>query len=74
MPLPLSNDELETRFAADQINDADQAHRSRMIREIALQFAIDLNHYCHESREKSLSITKLEECVMWAKRAIEREK
>lgn len=29
-----------------------------------------INDVCHDGREKSLAMTKLEECVMWANKSI----
>lgn len=42
------------------------------IRENARGLALILNDRCPDSREKSLAITKLEECVMWANASIAR--
>ena len=36
------------------------------------EFAYLLNDLCPDSREKSLAMTKLEECVMWANASIAR--
>lgn len=44
--------------------------RINMLRDIARDYALAIQANCPESREKSLSITKLEECVMWATAAI----
>ena len=49
-----------------------QIDRYATIREKALGLAEDLMGYCPDSREKSLAITKLEECVMWANASIAR--
>jgi len=42
------------------------------IRTTARRFAVLIDDYCPNSREKSLAITKLEEAVMWANAAIAR--
>lgn len=42
-----------------------------LLREMGLEFAIAINRL-PESREKSLALTKLEECVMWANASIAR--
>ena len=42
------------------------------IRERAREFAFLLEDFCPDSREKSLALTKLEECVMWANASIAR--
>ena len=49
-----------------------QAERYQTIREIAKGLAMFLEDHCPESRERSLAMTKLEECVMWANAAIAR--
>ena len=47
-----------------------QADRYEAIRKEARQFAVFINSACPDSREKSLAITKLQECVMFANAAI----
>ena len=42
------------------------------IREKAKELAYLIDSTCPDSREKSLAITKLEECVMWANAGIAR--
>ena len=49
-----------------------QPERYSTIREIAKGLALFIDDHCPDSREKSLSITKLEEAVMWANAAIAR--
>lgn len=48
----------------------DQASRYEQLRAMALDFAMEINLHCPESREKSLAITNLQQCVMWANAAI----
>ena len=50
----------------------DQPERYEKIRYKAKMLAAYIVEYCPESREKSLAITKLEECVMWANASIAR--
>lgn len=50
----------------------DQQMRYQSIREIAKGLAMFIDDHCPDSREKSLAMTKLEECVMWANAAIAR--
>lgn len=50
----------------------DQQMRYQSIREIAKGLAMFINDHCPDSREKSLAMTKLEECVMWANASIAR--
>ena len=52
--------------------DDDQKERYESIREHAKDFAFLIEEFCPESRERSLAMTKLEECVMWANAAIAR--
>lgn len=40
------------------------------LRDHAHRLALDINDLVPESREKSLAITKLEECIMWANKGI----
>ena len=48
----------------------DQASRYEQIRGKARELALLLLQSCPESREKSLALTKLQECSMWANAAI----
>ena len=50
----------------------DQVGRYISIREKAKECAYMIDELCPESRERSLAMTKLEECVMWANAAIAR--
>ena len=50
----------------------DQVGRYISIREKAKELAYMIDELCPESRERSLAMTKLEECVMWANAAIAR--
>lgn len=49
-----------------------QPERYQAIREIAKGLAMFIEDHCPDSREKSLAMTKLEECVMWANASIAR--
>jgi hypothetical protein len=49
-----------------------QVERYGDIRDRGRDLAMHLLNQCPESRELSLAITKLEECVMWANAAIAR--
>lgn len=48
----------------------DQVSRYNVLRGKAKEFATLIDMCCPESREKSLAMTKLEECVMWANKSI----
>ena len=50
----------------------DQVGRYISIREKAKELAYMIDELCPDSRERSLAMTKLEECVMWANAAIAR--
>ena len=50
----------------------DQVGRYISIREKAKELAYIIDELCPDSRERSLAMTKLEECVMWANAAIAR--
>ena len=50
----------------------DQQNLYQCIRDTAKGFAMLIDSACPDSREKSLAITKLEECVMWANASIAR--
>ncbi len=49
---------------------SEQIPKYEQLRGLAGTFAESINSLCPESREKSLAITKLEEAVMWANKAI----
>ena len=51
-----------------------QAEKYVLIRSTAKELATLLNTACPDSRELSLALTKLEECVMWANASIARSK
>ncbi len=67
--MKLSN--IKNNFTYHAPND-DQRERYVSIREHAKDFAFLIEEFCPESREKSLAMTKLEECVMWANASIAR--
>lgn len=50
----------------------DQVNRYQCLRDTGKGFAMLIDSACPDSREKSLALTKLEECVMWANAAIAR--
>ena len=58
----------------NQTMDKDQENRVESIREHAIELGEVLVDFCKTSREKSLALTKLEECVMWAVKSIVFEK
>jgi len=48
----------------------DQSARYKALRDRAKEYASLIDMCCPDSREKSLAMTKLEECVMWANKSI----
>jgi len=61
--------EIQSRFEAVVFNKTQQFH-AETLKEFSKKFVRQLNAHCHDSREKSLAITKFEECMMWANKAI----
>lgn len=47
-----------------------QQDRMKSVLYSAKQLEKCINDVCHDGREKSLAMTKLEECVMWANKSI----
>lgn len=62
---------LERDFSYHPPKD-DQPSRYVHIRDMAKAVAGEIMMNCPPSRERSLALTKLEECVMWANAAIAR--
>ena len=50
-----------------------QAVKSNNIAETARKLERCINEFCKDGRDKSLALTKLEECVMWANKSIAKE-
>lgn len=69
--MPITNDELENRFSYHK-PFGDQPERYVKIRDTAKELAIVILDCTPESREQSLALTNLEECVMWANAGIAR--
>lgn len=67
----MDHDELQTRFTYHPPKD-DQPLKYENLRSHGLHLAEHLDNLCPDSREKSLAITKLEECIFWANAAIAR--
>lgn len=63
--------DIENNFCYHDPN-GNQKARCEQIRKCGKTFAISIDLLCPDSREKSLAMTKLEECVMWANAAIAR--
>ena len=67
----ITQDDISKRFTHYAPSD-DQLPRYKAIRRTALEFATLILESTPTSREQSLAITALEECVMWANAAIAR--
>lgn len=63
--------EIENNFKYHKPTQSQQ-ERYTALREKAKELAYLIANYCPKSREKSLSLTKLEESVMWANASIAR--
>lgn len=69
----LTHEQIEDRFKYHSL-DEEQIRAISTIREVTTGLAVILNERCPSSREKSLALTKLEECAMWANKAIAMQK
>ena len=63
--------DLVNRFTYHAPKD-NQPQKYENIRKNALAFAELINEICPDSREKSLAITALEECVFWSNASVAR--
>lgn len=65
------NQQIENNFQYHSPKEG-QPEKYTLIREKAKELAYLIDEICPNSREKSLSQTKLEECSMWANTSIAR--
>lgn len=65
----MTNEQIENIFTY-HAPKSDQQARYQALREQAKNFAFELNALCPESREKSIALTKLQECVQMANASI----
>lgn len=63
---------IENNFTYHKPKDG-QESKYTSIRNIAKNFAYTIDELVPDGREKSLAMTKLEECMMWANAGIARE-
>lgn len=68
---PTSMYDLTNRFIFHKANEV-KAEQHQTVRNLCYQLSVQLNELLPESREKSLTITKLEEVMFWANAAIAR--
>lgn len=69
MLMPL--EEISSRFKTYSIDDETKM-KSDKIRDDIVNTADAIDIYCTESREKSIALTKLEECLMWVNKCLSR--
>lgn len=67
----MTQEDLDNRFRYHAPKEG-QPEKYTAIRDKAKELAELVNELCPESREKSLAVTNLEECSMWANAAIAR--
>ena len=67
----MTDEQIKNNFSYHSPKEG-QPEKYTSLRETAKEFAYLLNDLCPDSREKSLAMTKLEECVMWANASIAR--
>lgn len=63
--------DLQARFNFHPV-DPEKRQKMELLRSIAHSYATVINETCPDGREKSVSITKLEEVVFWANSALAR--
>lgn len=71
MSQPLSDQEIENRFTY-HAPTGDQPQRYEQLRAKAKELAFLIRDLCPDSRERSVAMTDLESCVMWANASIAR--
>ena len=63
---------MESRLTQRSITEV-QKDRMNNVMEIAKMLEDSIDKNCKNNREKSLAMTKLEECVMWVNKSISHE-
>lgn len=61
--------EIAERFKFHAMSDEAKMHSDK-IQEDIINVADVIDIYCSEGREKSLALTKLEECLMWVNKSL----
>lgn len=67
----MSLEEITSRFKTYPMDDETKM-KSDKIRDDIANAADAIDIYCTESREKSIALTKLEECLMWVNKCLSR--
>ena len=57
-------DDLTYRFKHHEMSE-EASQKSKKLRDNIFDIADTIDIYCSDSREKSLALTKLEECLFW---------
>ena len=57
-------EDLVYRFKQHEMSE-EASQKSRKLRDDIIGIADTIDIYCSDSREKSLALTKLEECLFW---------
>lgn len=70
--MPYTNDTIENNFRHHEGITAEQVEETNKIRNAAKEFAYIIDELCPNSREKSVAMTNLETCFMWANASIAR--
>ena len=65
------NDDIDKRFKSHEMSDEDK-HKSEKTSDAIRSLAETIVIYCPESREKSLALTHLEECMFWTNASLAR--
>lgn len=65
-------EDIENRFNFHPATTEEKRNAHTSIRELCKQLALAINAKVPEGREKSLSVTHLEEAMMWANAALAR--
>ena len=67
----IDKEEIEKRFTY-RTPKKGQTQKYNELRSTAKSLANDINEKCPDSREKSLALTALEDCIFWANASIAR--
>lgn len=66
-------EDLAYRFKQHKMSE-DASQKSKKLRDDILGIADIIDIYCSDSREKSIALTKLEECLFWCNADLARNK
>ena len=66
-------EDIENRFSLHKVGTSETIDVMSDIRYKMMHLALDIDQSMNECREKSLAITKLEECLMWTNKGITKD-